>query len=147
MPPDAAPAGRPSALGGSSAVTPERNSKILQCAACEARRNRNTHRRVGAALAWTQGARFLTTASRLEQLPPPDAQIAFVGRLDAGKVQCDQRASRRRPPLPPCTPGRTQHINLFELGATTPGRLADLPGYGLCAVEHSAKLRWRTDDG
>ena len=41
---------------------------------------------VRAALAWAHGARFVTTASRLDQLPVHDApEIAFVGRSNAGK--------------------------------------------------------------
>jgi GTP-binding protein len=43
------------------------------------------------------------------------------------------------------TPGRTQHINLFELGPKlAPNSLfADLPGYGYAAVAKGAKLRWQ----
>jgi len=43
------------------------------------------------------------------------------------------------------TPGRTQHINLFELGPKlAPDALfADLPGYGYAAVARGAKLRWQ----
>ena len=39
------------------------------------------------ALAWTHGARFLTTASRLDQLPPSELpEIAFVARLTRGSM-------------------------------------------------------------
>jgi GTP-binding protein len=43
------------------------------------------------------------------------------------------------------TPGRTQHINLFELGPQdrADALFADLPGYGYAAVERTAKLRWQ----
>ena len=43
------------------------------------------------------------------------------------------------------TPGRTQHINLFELGPKLAANalFADLPGYGYAAVERGAKLRWQ----
>ena len=43
------------------------------------------------------------------------------------------------------TPGRTQHINLFELGPqdAPDALLADLPGYGYAAVRRGAKLRWQ----
>ena len=43
------------------------------------------------------------------------------------------------------TPGRTQHINLFELGPklAADALFADLPGYGYAAVERNAKLRWQ----
>ena len=38
------------------------------------------------AMAWLHGARFLTTASRLDQLPATELpEIAFVGRSNAGK--------------------------------------------------------------
>ncbi|HPP82661.1 MAG TPA: ribosome biogenesis GTP-binding protein YihA/YsxC [Rubrivivax sp.] len=102
---------------------------------------------VRAALAWTHGARFATTASQLDQLPPPDLpEIAFVGRSNAGKSSAiNALAQQRRLAYASRTPGRTQHINLFELGAreAPDARFADLPGYGYAAVERSAKLRWQ----
>ena len=100
-----------------------------------------------AALAWTQSARFLTTASLLNQLPPPGLpEVAFVGRSNAGKsTAINTLAQHRRLAFASKTPGRTQHINLFDLGpADAPdGRWADLPGYGYAAVARGAKLRWQ----
>jgi GTP-binding protein len=100
-----------------------------------------------AALAWLHGARFVTTASQLEQLPPNDrAEIAFVGRSNAGKSSAINRlAQQRRLAFASRTPGRTQHINLFALGPkqNPDALLADLPGYGYAAVERAAKLRWQ----
>jgi GTP-binding protein len=99
------------------------------------------------ALAWTHGARFLTTAARLDQLPLPELpEIAFVGRSNAGKsTAINTLAQQKRLAFASKTPGRTQHINLFELGpADAPDALfADLPGYGYAAVERGAKLRWQ----
>lgn len=99
------------------------------------------------ALAWAQSARFLTTASMLNQLPAPDLpEIAFVGRSNAGKsTAINTLAQQRRLAFASKTPGRTQHINLFELGpAGAPDALwADLPGYGYAAVARDAKLRWQ----
>ena len=100
-----------------------------------------------AALAWTQGARFLTTASKLDQLPPPSLpEIAFVGRSNAGKsTAINTLAQHRRLAFASKRPGRTQHINLFDMGpADAPdARLADLPGYGYAAVAKDAKRRWQ----
>jgi len=100
-----------------------------------------------AALAWTHGARFLTTASQLDQLPAGELpEIAFVGRSNAGKSTAINRlAQQKRLAFASRTPGRTQHINLFEVGPKdAPDALfADLPGYGYAAVERSAKLRWQ----
>ena len=99
------------------------------------------------ALAWTQSARFLTTASLLTQLPAPDLpEVAFVGRSNAGKsTAINTLAQHRRLAFASKTPGRTQHINLFEVGpADAPdARWADLPGYGYAAVARGAKLRWQ----
>jgi GTP-binding protein len=99
------------------------------------------------ALAWAHGARFLTTASQLHELPLLELpEIAFVGRSNAGKsTAINTLAQHKRLAFASKTPGRTQHINLFALGpADAPDALfADLPGYGYAAVERDAKLRWQ----
>ena len=100
-----------------------------------------------AALAWLHSARFLVTASRLDQLPVTERpEIAFVGRSNAGKsTAINTLAQHKRLAFASRTPGRTQHINLFEVGPkdAADAWLADLPGYGYAAVERSAKLRWQ----
>ena len=100
-----------------------------------------------AALAWTHTARFLTTASQLDQLPATELpEIAFVGRSNAGKsTAINTLAQQKRLAFASKTPGRTQHINLFELGPrdAADALFADLPGYGYAAVERGAKLRWQ----
>jgi GTP-binding protein len=99
------------------------------------------------ALAWLHGARFLTTASQLDQLPLGELpEIAFVGRSNAGKsTAINTLAQRKRLAFASRTPGRTQHINLFEVGPKDKANalLTDLPGYGYAAVERAAKLRWQ----
>ena len=99
------------------------------------------------ALAWTHTARFLTTASQLDQLPVTELpEIAFVGRSNAGKsTAINTLTQQKRLAFASKTPGRTQHINLFELGPKlAPNALfADLPGYGYAAVERGAKMRWQ----
>lgn len=50
-----------------------------------------------AALAWAHGARFLTTASQLDQLPQGDLpEFAFVGRSNAGKSTAINALAQRR---------------------------------------------------
>src|SRR6478609_7498015 len=99
------------------------------------------------AMAWTHTARFLTTASELSQLPPTELpEIAFVGRSNAGKsTAINVLTQQKRLAFASKTPGRTQHINLFELGPKlqADALFADLPGYGYAAVERNAKLRWQ----
>ena len=113
---------------------------------------RNTAGAAGAddeklALAWTHTARFLTTASQLQQLPPTELpEIAFVGRSNAGKsTAINMLTQQKRLAFASKTPGRTQHINLFELGPKTAADalFADLPGYGYAAVARGAKQRWQ----
>ncbi len=107
----------------------------------------NTSLEAKVALAWTHTARFRTTASQLDQLPVHELpEIAFVGRSNAGKsTAINALAQHKRLAFASKTPGRTQHINLFDLGPKDgPDALfADLPGYGYAAVERSAKLRWQ----
>lgn len=98
-------------------------------------------------MAWMHTARFLTTAPKLEFLPPHDhPEIAFVGRSNAGKSTCiNTLTQQKRLAFASKTPGRTQSINLFSLGkqGITDAVLADLPGYGYAAVPKQDKLRWQ----
>lgn len=99
------------------------------------------------ALAWAHSARFATTAAQMSQLPTNELpEIAFVGRSNAGKsTAINTLAQQRRLAFASRTPGRTQHINLFEVGPkdAPDAVFADLPGYGYAAVERTAKLRWQ----
>ena len=99
------------------------------------------------ALAWLHTARFLTTAPRLEFLPPLDVpEVAFVGRSNAGKSTCiNTLTQQKRLAFASKTPGRTQSINLFTLGkqGVTDAVFADLPGYGYAAVPKQDKIRWQ----
>lgn len=99
------------------------------------------------ALGWAHTARFRTTASQLDQLPQTELpEIAFVGRSNAGKsTAINMLTQQKRLAFASKTPGRTQHINLFDLGPKmVPNAIfADLPGYGYAAVARGAKLRWQ----
>ena len=98
-------------------------------------------------MGWAHTARFLTTASQLNQLPAAELpEIAFVGRSNAGKsTAINALTQQKRLAFASKTPGRTQHINLFELGPRLePDAIfADLPGYGYAAVARTAKQRWQ----
>ena len=96
---------------------------------------------------WLHTARFLTTAPQLHHLPPLTVpEIAFVGRSNAGKSTCINTLTQQKQlAFASKKPGRTQHINLFQLGkqGVTDAVLADLPGYGYAAVPRQDKIRWQ----
>ena len=89
-------------------------------------------------------AQFLTSANRLDQLPPDrGTEVAFAGRSNAGKSSainaiCDQHGLARTSK----TPGRTQLLNVFPVGDPA-RRLIDLPGYGYAKVPEAMRLHWR----
>ena len=85
---------------------------------------------------------FVTTVADTRALPPAHgAEVAFVGRSNAGKSSAiNALAQRKRMAFVSKTPGRTQHINFFRVG---PDRfLVDLPGYGYAAVPAAARAHW-----
>ncbi len=100
------------------------------------------------AMAWAHTTRFLTTSSQLSQLPVSKlTEIAFVGRSNAGKsTAINTLTQQRQLAFASRTPGRTQHINLFEIGSqkhNAHALLSDLPGYGYATVEKTTKERWQ----
>ena len=63
-----------------------------------------------------RNAKFFTTVNRLQDLPDTGAEIAFVGRSNAGKSSAiNTLCDHVRLAYVSKTPGRTQHINFFEL--------------------------------
>ncbi|SEO80330.1 ribosome biogenesis GTP-binding protein YihA/YsxC [Nitrosovibrio sp. Nv6] len=89
-----------------------------------------------------QHAVFYTTVNQIRDLPPPDGvEIAFAGRSNAGKSSAiNSLANRGRLAFVSKTPGRTQHLNFFQLGS---GRfLVDLPGYGYAKVPFEVRQHW-----
>ena len=98
-------------------------------------------------LGWLHTAKFLTSASKISQLPAGDMpEIAFVGRSNAGKSSAiNTLAQQRQLAFASKTPGRTQLINLFTLGPreAPDAFFADLPGYGYAAVARGKKLVWQ----
>ena len=90
-----------------------------------------------------QHTTFYTTVNQLQHLPPAEGvvEIAFAGRSNAGKSSAiNSLANRGRLAFVSKTPGRTQHINFFQLGS---GRfLVDLPGYGYAKVPAEIRQHW-----
>ncbi len=69
-------------------------------------------------------------------------EVAFAGRSNAGKSSAlntltNQRGLARISK----TPGRTQLINVFDIGENK--RLVDLPGYGFAKVPLAMKKKWQ----
>lgn len=88
-------------------------------------------------------ARFYTTVNHLKDLPATSAEIAFVGRSNAGKSSAiNTLTNHTRLAYVSKTPGRTQHINYFELAN---GQfMVDLPGYGYAQVPEAVRQHWVT---
>jgi GTP-binding protein len=89
-----------------------------------------------------QDATFLLSVGELHQLPPEGgAEVAIAGRSNAGKSSAiNAICGRRKLAFVSRTPGRTQLINFFTLGA---GRsLVDLPGYGYAKVPADVQEKW-----
>jgi GTP-binding protein len=89
-----------------------------------------------------QQAYFLLSVAKLDQLPPDQgAEVAFVGRSNAGKSSILNRLTQQKNLARVSnTPGRTQLINFFILDEQR--RLVDLPGYGYAKVPVSVKHAW-----
>lgn len=86
---------------------------------------------------------FLKSAAYPKDFPADEGrEVAFVGRSNSGKstaVNLVTGASKLARVSK--TPGRTQLLNFFELGAGR--RLVDLPGYGFARVSAEVQDRWR----
>lgn len=88
-----------------------------------------------------QNAKFFTTVNHLKDLPNTSAEIAFVGRSNAGKSSAiNALCNHVRLAFVSKTPGRTQHINFFEL--TNHHFMVDLPGYGYAQVPENVRVHW-----
>ena len=86
-------------------------------------------------------AKFFTTVNHLKDLPDTTAEIAFVGRSNAGKSSAiNILCNHVRLAYVSKTPGRTQHINFFEL--SNGHFMVDLPGYGYAQVPEAIRAHW-----
>jgi GTP-binding protein len=91
-------------------------------------------------------ARFHTTVAALHQLPAGTTpEVAFVGRSNAGKSSAiNVLCNRRRLAFASRTPGRTQALNYFAVGAGDwiDAYLVDTPGYGYASAPLETKRQW-----
>jgi GTP-binding protein len=87
-------------------------------------------------------AQFLAAAGRPAEIPPPGPpEIAFAGRSNVGKSSAiNAILGRRRLAFTSKTPGRTQTINFYDVGAF---RLVDLPGYGFARAPQALRMQWK----
>ena len=77
--------------------------------------------------------RFVTSADRLDRLPPTAAEVAVVGRSNVGKSSLlNALANHKALAKTSKTPGRTQLLNCFELQEG--GTVVDCPVYGYAKV-------------
>ena len=87
-------------------------------------------------------ATFLRGVAKLDQLPPAGLpEVAFAGRSNVGKSSLiNALTGRTSLARTSNTPGRTQEINLFDLGGRL--MLVDLPGYGFAQAPKEVVERW-----
>ena len=88
---------------------------------------------------------FVKSAPELKFLPDPDVpEIAFAGRSNVGKSSLlNALTNRKGLARTSNTPGRTQELNIFDVGSPVQIRLIDMPGYGFADAPRDMVRRWR----
>jgi len=89
--------------------------------------------------------KFILSAPALEFLPPPSVpEIAFAGRSNVGKSSLlNALTGRAGLARASTTPGRTQELNVFDVGAPRVFRLIDMPGYGYAKAPKDVVRQWQ----
>ena len=88
---------------------------------------------------------FLKSAPELKFLPDPSLpEVAFAGRSNVGKSSLLNRLTNRNGLARTSnTPGRTQELNIFEVGDPPRLRMVDMPGYGFAKAPKDVSKKWR----
>jgi GTP-binding protein len=89
-------------------------------------------------------ASFFITVAHIADLPPESlAEVAFAGRSNAGKSSAiNTIALHKRLAFVSKTPGRTQHLNYFQVAEQR--FLVDLPGYGYARAPLEQQRGWQS---
>ena len=89
-------------------------------------------------------AHFFITVNDLKCLPiEPRQEFAICGRSNSGKSSMiNTLTNKTRLAFTSKTPGRTQHINYFQL-AESDIFMVDLPGYGYAKVPEKIRTHWQ----
>lgn len=89
-------------------------------------------------------ASFFITVANIADLPHEStAEVAFAGRSNAGKSSAiNTIALHKRLAFVSKTPGRTQHLNFFQVAELR--YLVDLPGYGYARAPLEQQRGWQT---
>ncbi|MEO7240616.1 MAG: ribosome biogenesis GTP-binding protein YihA/YsxC [Sphingomicrobium sp.] len=88
---------------------------------------------------------FVKSAPELQFLPDPKLpEIAFAGRSNVGKSSLlNALTNRKGLARTSNTPGRTQELNIFDVGKPAQIRLVDMPGYGFAEAPREVVRRWQ----
>jgi GTP-binding protein len=94
---------------------------------------------------FTGPVEFKLSAPELQFLPAPDVgEIAFAGRSNVGKsTLLNALTGRHGLARASNTPGRTQELNIFDVGEPRTLRLVDMPGYGYAEAPKDLVARWK----
>ncbi len=85
---------------------------------------------------------FLGSFERVDQCPYSDLpEFAFLGRSNVGKSSLiNSLLNRKGIARTSGTPGKTQHVNLYEVEKQW--MFTDLPGYGYAVISKKQRKKW-----